>query len=118
MKIMSFLISILLLTTLLHEAQGLKSRKLLSETTDSTSATTSSSKNHQKIEGNSNEAKVNGKMNTSATTKQREDNGKRENFSVKSSPVQLEAAPKHYPYVLDIAGMDYSPARRKSPIHN
>lgn len=61
---------------------------------------------------------LNGKINTSAATKQREDNGKRENFSVKSSPVQLEAAPKHYPDVLDIAGMDYSPARRKSPIHN
>lgn len=57
-------------------------------------------------------------MNTGATTKQREDHEKRENFSVKSPPVQLEAAPKHYPDVLDIAGMDYSPARKKSPIHN
>ena len=57
-------------------------------------------------------------MNTNATTKQSEGHGKQENFSVKSSPVQVEAAPKHYPDVLDIAGMDYSPARRKSPIHN
>ncbi|KAK1400072.1 hypothetical protein POM88_009935 [Heracleum sosnowskyi] len=119
MKNLSFLISLLLLTTLLHEAQGLKSRKLLSETTDSTStsAGTSSSKNHQKIEGNTNEVKVKGKMDTSATTKPREANGKPENFSV-SSPVQPEAPLKHYPDVLDIAGMDYSPARRKSPIHN
>lgn len=46
---------------------------------------------------------------------------KEENFAVKfSSPVSEhpEAAPERYPDVLDIAGMDYSPARRKSPIHN
>ncbi|WOH00984.1 hypothetical protein DCAR_0520362 [Daucus carota subsp. sativus] len=116
MKKISFLFSLMLLTTLLHEAQGLKSRKLLTETANSSS--TSASKNHQEIEGNLNGMKVNGEMNTSATTKQIEGHGKQENFSVKSSPVQVEAAPKHYPDVLDIAGMDYSPARRKSPIHN
>lgn len=47
--------------------------------------------------------------------------GKKENFAVKySSPVSEhpEAAPESYPDVLDLAGMDYSPARRKSPIHN
>lgn len=48
-------------------------------------------------------------------------NGKEENLSVKSllpAPEHHEAAPDRYPDVLDIAGMDYSPARRKSPIHN
>ncbi|KAK1403486.1 Auxin-induced protein like [Heracleum sosnowskyi] len=120
MKNISFLISLLLLTTLLHEAQGMKSRKLLTKTTihsTSTSTSTSSSKDHQKIEGSANETN-NGKM--SGHTKQSEDRKKLENFIVKSSPVveQRQAPTKQFPDVVDLAGMDYSPARRKSPIHN
>ncbi|CDP10505.1 unnamed protein product [Coffea canephora] len=47
--------------------------------------------------------------------------GKEENFSVNSSPSTHhppETALDHYPDILDIAGMDYSPAKRKPPIHN
>ncbi|XP_017246289.1 uncharacterized protein LOC108217897 [Daucus carota subsp. sativus] len=107
MKNVSLFISVLLLTTLLHEAQGIKSRKLL--VTKTSGSASPPSKNHTKIEGNASQGKDNGQVNKN-----------QENFSVKSSPVveQPEAAPKHYPDVVDLAGMDYSPARRKSPIHN
>ncbi|CAK9187198.1 unnamed protein product [Ilex paraguariensis] len=46
--------------------------------------------------------------------------GKEENLSVSSSPDSGhgESSPEHYPDSLDIAGMDYSLARRKAPIHN
>lgn len=46
--------------------------------------------------------------------------GKRESFSVDSSPDSnhREATPERYPDTLDIDEMDYSPARRKPPIHN
>ncbi|XP_074369679.1 uncharacterized protein LOC141711149 [Apium graveolens] len=110
MKNISFLISLLLLTTLLHEARGMKSRKLLTKTNKSSSI--SSSKAHQKIEGSSSETDT-GKMSS-------RDREKQENFSVKSSPVveQQQAPPKQFPDVMDLSGMDYSPARRKSPIHN
>ncbi|CAL5374283.1 hypothetical protein CsSME_00007890 [Camellia sinensis var. sinensis] len=55
-----------------------------------------------------------GKLNTNGLSE------KEESFSVKSSPVSehREASPEHYPDILDIAGMDYSPAKRKPPIHN
>ncbi|KAI8570560.1 hypothetical protein RHMOL_Rhmol01G0044100 [Rhododendron molle] len=46
--------------------------------------------------------------------------GKHESFSVDSSPDSdhREATRKRYPDTLDIDEMDYSPARRKPPIHN
>ncbi|XP_059636552.1 uncharacterized protein LOC132278711 [Cornus florida] len=46
--------------------------------------------------------------------------GKEENFSINPSPVteHRQGSTEHYPDILDIAGMDYSPARRKTPIHN
>ncbi|KVH93733.1 hypothetical protein Ccrd_004215 [Cynara cardunculus var. scolymus] len=31
---------------------------------------------------------------------------------------KTEVSTKHYPYDIDIAGMDYTPARKKSPVHN
>ncbi|XXG52018.1 hypothetical protein AAC387_Pa03g0446 [Persea americana] len=36
------------------------------------------------------------------------------------SPVleHRQSADEHYPDIIDIAGMDYSPAKRKPPIHN
>ena len=42
------------------------------------------------------------------------------NLSVRSSPISShsKAGPEHYPDILDIAGMDYSPAKRKPPVHN
>ncbi|KAG5564226.1 hypothetical protein RHGRI_000430 [Rhododendron griersonianum] len=46
--------------------------------------------------------------------------GKRESFSVDSLPDSnhREATRERYPDTLDIDEMDYSPARRKPPIHN
>lgn len=45
--------------------------------------------------------------------------GGKENFLVKSSALSLpETGPDQYPDILDIAGMDYSAAKRKPPIHN
>ncbi|KAJ4958635.1 hypothetical protein NE237_025746 [Protea cynaroides] len=44
-----------------------------------------------------------------------------ENFHVESSsPISGHGKtdPEHYPDIIDIAGMDYSPATRKPPIHN
>ncbi|XP_057767934.1 uncharacterized protein LOC130988170 [Salvia miltiorrhiza] len=44
---------------------------------------------------------------------------KKENPSVNSAEQRLAAAADEtYPGILDIAGMDYSQARRKPPIHN
>ncbi|XP_077216907.1 uncharacterized protein LOC143851386 [Tasmannia lanceolata] len=44
---------------------------------------------------------------------------KQENFSVKSATSEhRQHTPERYPDIIDIAGMDYSPARRKPPIHN
>ncbi|PKU66565.1 uncharacterized protein LOC110111693 [Dendrobium catenatum] len=34
------------------------------------------------------------------------------------SPDKESTSPESYPDILDIAGMDYSPAKKKSPIHN
>ncbi|CAK9159005.1 unnamed protein product [Ilex paraguariensis] len=124
----SLLVSLLLLSSLLHEAQGIRLEKgslaagqqqmihevglttkikgvveevdlckdghcsgmirKLMSKTTSISSTTTNSKNHKK-------------------------EGKEENLSINSSPVS-----ERYPDTLDIAGMDYSPARRKPPIHN
>ncbi|KAF7153611.1 hypothetical protein RHSIM_Rhsim01G0051900 [Rhododendron simsii] len=46
--------------------------------------------------------------------------GKHQSFSVDSSPDSnhREATPERYPDTLNIDEMDYSPARRKPPIHN
>ncbi|KAI3679510.1 hypothetical protein L2E82_51251 [Cichorium intybus] len=49
--------------------------------------------------------------------------GKEENFpttsvSINSKHGKMEGVSKRYPDVIDITGMDYSPAKRKPPIHN
>lgn len=43
-----------------------------------------------------------------------------ENFSINSSPEtgHRKTSSDRHPDVLDLAGMDYSPAKRKPPIHN
>ncbi|XP_042480117.1 uncharacterized protein LOC122061024 [Macadamia integrifolia] len=49
------------------------------------------------------------------------DGTNKENFSVESSPAasgQGKMAPEHHPDIIDITRMDYSPAKRKPPIHN
>ncbi|KAJ4950816.1 hypothetical protein NE237_027648 [Protea cynaroides] len=46
--------------------------------------------------------------------------GNEEKFLAKSLPVSENGnvAPESYPDIIDMAEMDYSPARKKSPIHN
>ncbi|XAR66817.1 hypothetical protein NMG60_11013162 [Bertholletia excelsa] len=86
------------------------SRKLMTIATSSPPTTTSTSKNDKKG-GTVEWSMPEDKPNTS---------GKEKSFSPNSSSVSdhREAASEHYPDILDIAGMDYSPANRKPPIHN
>ncbi|KAL8037426.1 hypothetical protein ABFX02_11G039000 [Erythranthe guttata] len=87
------LVSLLLLSLLILETQGIR---LLKETP--------LEKHHNnKIQND----EINGKR-------------KEEKMSVKSSPTTTteKRQPEMYPDILDIAGMDYSQARRKPPIHN
>ncbi|KAI3446826.1 hypothetical protein Pfo_003491 [Paulownia fortunei] len=143
------LISLLLLSVLIHEAQGIRLRKrnpsdrqhnihkiLQGRSNDGVeeiilckgkhcsgrirklimtpiSSTTTIAKNdkneenkaHPKSEGSSTNEKIARKA---------------ENLSVNSSSIteQRQPALETYPDILDIAGMDYSQARRKPPIHN
>ncbi|PIN00599.1 hypothetical protein CDL12_26899 [Handroanthus impetiginosus] len=99
------LISLLLLSILVHGAQG-RARKLVMNQISSTTAIPKKDKHeetkaHPKLEGSSTNKKV-------AT--------KDENLSVNSSSTTEQR--KTYPDILDIAGMDYSQAKRKPPIHN
>ncbi|KAF8400574.1 hypothetical protein HHK36_013873 [Tetracentron sinense] len=88
-----------------------RSRKLMTETLSSSTTTTSKS------------VKSRGTQ-TDSTSKHQSSNqgleGNEENFSVKSSPVSehREVAPERYSDIIDITAMDYSPAKRKPPIHN
>ncbi|KAF5200968.1 hypothetical protein FRX31_009442 [Thalictrum thalictroides] len=92
---------------------GRSTRKLITKTP----STTTTSKN-VKSEG----TKVDPKMNHQPTDHAHGHGGNEENFSVKSSSSPKsehgEATTGQYPDIIDIAGMDYSPARRKPPIHN
>ncbi|KAL3535947.1 hypothetical protein ACH5RR_004408 [Cinchona calisaya] len=85
-----------------HGSESGSNRKLMTNTSStSTTATSENGKNGHQENNNL--------------------GGKEENFSVNSSPLtqhQPETTFDHYPDILDIAGMDYSPARRKPPIHN
>ncbi|XP_034700319.1 uncharacterized protein LOC117925426 [Vitis riparia] len=87
-----------------HCSSGIN-RKLMTKTT-STSSTTPTT--------NSKNVKNGGKSGDQVPGREEE------NFYVNASPVSEhpEAAPEGYPDIIDIAGMDYSPARRKPPIHN
>lgn len=69
----------------------------------------------------------NGGNNAGPMSKDRSNNGEVggevENFTVNSSSNSDEqyetSSPKaHYEEIMDLAEMDYSPARRKPPIHN
>ncbi|KAI3771776.1 hypothetical protein L6452_02944 [Arctium lappa] len=102
-------VTLLLLSTLLYEAQGIN-RKLMTKTISSrttyASATLIPSKTHDN-DGN---------------TKIKSTGG---NLAINSPPKRSKygtttevGAPPRFPDVIDLAGMDYSPARRKPPIHN
>ncbi|KAM7508294.1 hypothetical protein LguiA_018747 [Lonicera macranthoides] len=84
-----------------------QNRKLMTKTTSTTTTTTTTSKNDQKTEGNKSSSEgVDGEV--------------EKKLYVRSPPVSShsKASPEHSPDILDIAGMDYSPAKRKPPIHN
>ncbi|KAI4377186.1 hypothetical protein MLD38_014858 [Melastoma candidum] len=103
----------LLLPLLLSQAQG-SSRKLA---TMAAPASSSSAPKDEKIDNGGNvpntifDAKVAGSTRTAGKREEKE-----ESFRVKSEEQRGSHEP--YPDVLDIAGMDYSPAKRKPPIHN
>ncbi|XVE98457.1 hypothetical protein REPUB_Repub03eG0108300 [Reevesia pubescens] len=90
-----------------------KGRKLLTATTASTPTSTTTSKN-QEING---ENKV--KPTSKVKSGNQENDEKQEKFPV-GSPTSFEhqEVHDHYADIMDIAEMDYSPARRKPPIHN
>ncbi|XP_010244867.1 PREDICTED: uncharacterized protein LOC104588576 [Nelumbo nucifera] len=91
-----------------------RSRKLMTQTLSTSTSTTTTSKSVKKNGGTEIDPKSKNHSNKGF-------GGNEENFSVKSSPLPAEhggATPEHYPDIIDIAGMDYSPAGRKPPIHN
>ncbi|THU46755.1 hypothetical protein C4D60_Mb09t08230 [Musa balbisiana] len=55
------------------------------------------------------------KLMTDAMATSKNDTGSQDDLH-KAPPVSRQ--PQAYPDVVDIAGMDYSPANRKPPIHN
>ncbi|XP_073132556.1 uncharacterized protein [Henckelia pumila] len=82
-----------------------RSRKLIVSPTSS--STTQTAKNHVKM----NEEDKAHHSNTKGSSNKEK---KEEKISVNSSTQRQEV----YPDVMDIAGMDYSQARRRPPIHN
>ncbi|KAK6236101.1 hypothetical protein QUC31_019864 [Theobroma cacao] len=89
-----------------------KSRKLSSAMTSSAPTSTTTSKSEENGENKGNR--------TSKVKSGNEENGeKQEKFPV-GSPTSSEHQEVHDQYadIMDIAEMDYSPARRKPPIHN
>ncbi|XP_004242715.1 uncharacterized protein [Solanum lycopersicum] len=132
------LLSLLLLSTLVYEAQARnipmlkengdfgevniickdnhcsssgRNRKLMTKTTSTSSPiTTTTSTKNIKNEGNI-------KAHDTTILKGQSSS---ENFSINSSPEtgHRKTSSDRHPDVLDLAGMDYSPAKRKPPIHN
>ncbi|XP_054820140.1 uncharacterized protein LOC129319178 [Prosopis cineraria] len=89
----------------------IKSRKLV---TTSISSTHELSKNKVKKEGDEAHFSVNG------NTRKVKPDGEEEGIKVQTLPTSEHRGLHHeqYPDLVDIAEMDYSPARRKPPIHN
>uniref|UniRef100_A0A5B7ARH7 Uncharacterized protein n=1 Tax=Davidia involucrata TaxID=16924 RepID=A0A5B7ARH7_DAVIN len=128
----SLLASLLLLSILISEAQGIRLKKgfvsaeqhkihegtLIKTNNGGVGEVILCKEGH--CSGNSRKLMTKTTSSTSTTSKNDKNGGEEENFSVSSSPVpkHREAAPERYPDILDIAGMDYSPARKKPPIHN
>ncbi|XP_056162638.1 uncharacterized protein LOC115687366 [Syzygium oleosum] len=98
-------VHLLLLMLLISKTEG-RTRKLLTATIPTTKAP------------NSKEEITQGGREAKSTLKGKRSNngqlgGGKENFAVNSA-----SASEQYPDIMDIAGMDYSPAKRKPPIHN
>ncbi|KAA8522931.1 hypothetical protein F0562_009354 [Nyssa sinensis] len=87
-------------------------RKLMTKITSSTITTSKNDKNGGSTKAHDTISK--GKLSSEELS------GEEEKFSVDHSPVSehREVAPERYPDIFDLAGMDYSSAKRKPPIHN
>lgn len=92
-----------------HCSSSGRNRKLMTKTTSTSTITTTTSKKNIKNEGN--------KVHDTTILKGQSST---ENFPVNSSPEtgHRKTSSDQHPDVLDLAGMDYSPAKRKPPIHN
>ncbi|KAI3929804.1 hypothetical protein MKX01_025972 [Papaver californicum] len=90
----------------LSSSSGMRTRKLLTKTTTTTSPTSTT--------------KVGSKPSKKRSGKLHEN--KEKVGSIKASHIPAEhgedVGAAHYPDIIDIAGMDYTTARRKPPIHN
>ncbi|GMY35730.1 hypothetical protein FCV25MIE_30972 [Fagus crenata] len=86
-----------------------KNRKLITTTISTTSTTSKNEKN----EGNKDDpTKSKGKSGNGEL-------GEEESFKVKGRPTsEISHDQEHFPDIIDLAEMDYSPAKRKPPIHN
>ncbi|XP_015080950.1 uncharacterized protein LOC107024479 [Solanum pennellii] len=94
-----------------HCSSSGRNRKLMTKTTSTSSPiTTTTSTKNVKNEGNI-------KVHDTTILKGQSSS---ENFSINSSPEtgHRKTSSDRHPDVLDLAGMDYSPAKRKPPIHN
>ncbi|XP_058114303.1 uncharacterized protein LOC131257507 [Magnolia sinica] len=85
-----------------------RSRNLVSHTMSTTSKVGSKS---AKSKGEGVKATLNNPWNEEMDKNQ-------EDFTVKSPTSEQQQSNERYPDIVDIAGMDYSPAKRKPPIHN
>ncbi|KAM3270114.1 hypothetical protein P3S67_030020 [Capsicum chacoense] len=138
------LLSLLLLSTLVHEAQARNIPKSKEKALKERSDEGGSKENILCKDGHCSSSGRNRKLmtktstispitSTTTTTKNIKNEGNKahdtttilkdqtssENFSVNSSPeTGHRKISSDHPDVLDLAGMDYSPAKRKPPIHN
>ncbi|KAF5802877.1 hypothetical protein HanPI659440_Chr06g0240721 [Helianthus annuus] len=92
-----FALTLLILSTLLYEVQGIN-RKVSEKPTSST-ITSTNNKNEGK--------KSNPQLKIKST---------RESFSIRSSPSNVVKPP--YQDVVDVVELDYSPPKINTPIHN
>ncbi|CAI9787396.1 unnamed protein product [Fraxinus pennsylvanica] len=97
----------------INHCSGRNYRKLMTKKSTHISSTGATIKN-DKTEGNKDHTKSEGKSRSEKVS------WTEENLPTNSSPVTEKQQPvaEPYPDIVDIAGMDYSQARRKPPIHN
>ncbi|KAJ0706093.1 putative Root meristem growth factor 9 [Helianthus annuus] len=140
----SLMFTLLLLSFFLYEAQGISLEKLSIPTSNHQELITKSSSSNQddasgmatKLPSGINRKLMTKMTSSSFTTKNDKDYKKdpkidlkfarelvemEETFSTTLAPskqAKTEVDTERYPDVIDITGMDYSPAKRKPPIHN
>ncbi|XP_051114191.1 uncharacterized protein LOC127239878 [Andrographis paniculata] len=105
MKTRMLIISLLLLSILIHETQGIRLLKDVMRKPNTTpTSTTVAKKDDDRAASKSDQDS------SSSSPKLKAESNTTENISVEPESEHTD--------VLDIAGMDYSPARRKPPVHN